>query len=379
MDGEEMLQKEELIKYVDSLVSTWNPAVLPDGSDLDSVSHPRTDPHICSVPYTEVTDHHQDLNDLIATCQRHTRCSASYCLRNVNGQQVCRFGYPQQLQSETTINTENEQHEILTARNDSLINSYSPIQLSGWRGNVDMKYITSKQKVIEYCAKYATKSEPCSQSMREIFSSIVRSLKDGNTALTAIQKLLINSIGQRDYSSQETCHILLQLPMFKASRDFVVLNLDGTRAVQQNIEGEAATAPSIVDYYIRRPTTSLFDSITLLEFARSYFMPKELSGIPNHRRKDVVVTVRPYYPLDPDGPFYEQYCRQRLMLHVAFRQMSDLLGENDTYAEAYVQMLQSTNMPTSLEEDVRRLEQIGSQSISDDDDTNNTEVRFYCH
>ena len=214
----------------------------------------------------------------------------------------------------------------------------------------------------------------------------MRSLKDGNTALTAIQKLLINSIGQRDYSSQETCHILLQLPMFKASRDFVVLSLDGTRAVQQNIEGEAATAPSIVDYYIRRPTTSLFDSIPLLEFARSYSMPKELSGIPNHRRKDVVITVRPYYPLDPDGPFYEQYCRQRLMLHVAFRQMSDLLGENNTYAEAYAQMLQSnaqmlqsTNMPTSLEEHVRRLEQIGSQSISDDDDTNNTEVHFYCH
>lgn len=111
-----------------------------------------------------------------------------------------------------------------------------------------MKYITSKQKVIEYCAKYATKCEPCSQSMREIFNSIVKSLKDGNTALTAVQKLLINSVGQRDYSSQETCHLLLQLPMFKASQDFVVLSLDGTRAVEQNIEeAEAATAPSIVD------------------------------------------------------------------------------------------------------------------------------------
>ena len=167
MNDADMSQKEVLIRYVDNLVSTWNPAVLPDGSNLHSASHPRTDPHICSVPYTEVTDHHQDLNDLIATCQRHTRCSASYCLRNVNGQQVRRFGYPQQLQSETTVNTENEQHEILTARNDSLINSYNSIQLSGWRANVDMKYITSKQKVVEYCAKYATKSEPRSQSMRD--------------------------------------------------------------------------------------------------------------------------------------------------------------------------------------------------------------------
>ena len=196
MNDADMSQKEVLIRYVDNLVSTWNPAVLPDGSNLHSAPHPRIDPHICSVPYTEVTDHHQDLNDLIATCQCHTRCSASYCLRNVNGQQVCHFGYPQQLQSETTVNTENEQHEILTARNDSLINSYNSIQLSGWRANVDMKYITSKQKVVEYCAKYATKSEPRSQSMREIFSSIVKSLKDGNTALTAYRSYLLTALGK---------------------------------------------------------------------------------------------------------------------------------------------------------------------------------------
>ena len=65
-------------------------------------------------------------------------------------------------------------------------------------------------------------------------------------------------------------------------------------------------------------------------------MPKELPAIPNRRRKDVVVTIRPYYSPDPNGPYYEQYCRQRLMLHVDFRQMSDLLGENDTYAAAYI-------------------------------------------
>ena len=124
-------QKEELIRYVDSLISTSNPAVLPDGSNLQDLSHPRIDPHACSIPYCEVTDHLQDLSDLVATCQRHTRCSSNYCLRNVNGEQVCRFGYPQPLQSHTTINVDNGQHHILTARNDTLINSYNPIQLSG--------------------------------------------------------------------------------------------------------------------------------------------------------------------------------------------------------------------------------------------------------
>ena len=40
----------------------------------------------------------------------------------------------------------------------------------------------------------------------------------------AVQKLMINSVGESDFSAQETCHLLLQLPMFKASRDFVVLS-----------------------------------------------------------------------------------------------------------------------------------------------------------
>ena len=62
--------------------------------------------------------------------------------------------------------------------------------------------------------------------MKEIFAKIMRSLKDDNTSLKVVQKLLINSVGERVYSAQETCHLLLQLPKFKASRDFNVLSLD---------------------------------------------------------------------------------------------------------------------------------------------------------
>ena len=75
-------QKEELIKFIDSMVSTTNPAVLLDGSNLDNAPPPRVHPHICSKSYTEVEDYQQDLIDLISTCQRHTRCSTSYYLRN---------------------------------------------------------------------------------------------------------------------------------------------------------------------------------------------------------------------------------------------------------------------------------------------------------
>ena len=80
------------------------------------------------------------------------------------------------------------------------------------------------------------KSELRSQSLKEIFSTIVTSLKDDN------EKLLINSIGERDY---ETWHHL-QLPMYRASREFTLLSLDGSRAMEERMQ--ETTAPSALDH-----------------------------------------------------------------------------------------------------------------------------------
>lgn len=131
-DVEEVLSSEdpsahqELIQYINRTVTTINPAILPDGSNIADAPLPKTNPHICNKPYTDVEDHHQDLIDLIATCQRHTRCSAAYCLRTKNGVQQCHFGYPKQHQTETEIvqDEDNNPEPVLNlARNNGLINS----------------------------------------------------------------------------------------------------------------------------------------------------------------------------------------------------------------------------------------------------------------
>ncbi len=359
---------EEIILYADRTVTTLNPA---QSSTADSDTQwplPVTNPHVCNKSYLDIQDHHQDLCELVATCQRHTRCSEAYCLRTRHGHQECRFGYPKPLQPDTTIVADPEP-TLLTARNDGMINSFNPVQLSAWRANVDMQYIVSRRRVINYCTKYVTKSEPRSETLKDTFTRIVRGLKDGNRSLKAVQKLLIHSVGDRDYSAQETCHIILQLPMFKASRDFIVLSLDGSRAVEDHLQQDnRATAPSILDHYIARPAASHLNSITLLEFARQFAMPKELGAEPNRRSKKVVVIARPYCSPDPAGPKYEQYCRQSLMQHKAFRQVSELLAGHETYADAYAEFLQTGNIPPSLEEDIFRLQQLqASQDTTDNE------------
>ena len=138
-----------------------NPAIAMDGSNPKTAPPPKTKPqHSCNKPYFEVEDFSMDLVDLIATCQRHTRCSVSGRKRQAR----VSLWVPKV----TTITTENGDPSLITARNDCLLNSYNPVQLSGWRANVDMQYVVSRRRVINYVAKYATKSEPHSKSLKTV-------------------------------------------------------------------------------------------------------------------------------------------------------------------------------------------------------------------
>ena len=237
----------------------------------------------------------------------------------------------------------------MTQRNDKLLNSYNPLQLSAWRANVDMQFIISRRRVLNYCAKYATKPEPRSKALKSIYSNVMKSLKDDGNPLKVVQKLMISSVGERDFSAQETCHLLLQLPMYRASRDFVVLSLDGSRQLDDNLnEAENVTVDSLLDHYCARPATSHFEGMTLLEFAQSYRTPKNASGEgPVCRKKKVIVITRPCCSPDPLGPNYEQYCRQKLMLYRSFRRLDELLGSADTHSAAYTVFLLSGAVPPS--------------------------------
>ena len=371
-DDEVFTAAEVITGYADKIVTTMNPAIATDGSNADSAAPlPKTNPHVCNKSYSDIEDFTLDLVDLIATCQRHTKCSTAYCLRTRNKKQECRFGYPKPLQQVTTIVTrlEDGEPELVTARNDSLLNSYNPVQLSSWRANVDMQYIVSRHKVIKYIAKYATKSEPRSKGLKELFSTIMRSLKDDGTPLKVAQKLLISTVGERDFSAQETCHLLLQLPMFKSSRDFVILSLDGSREVEQVLQEERpVTVESQLDHYCARPATTGFESLTLRQYVQKYRTPKQAGDTPVARRKEVVVIPRPYISPDPQGPRYEEYCRQMLMLHVPFRHLDALLASCDTHAQAYGQYLQSGSAPPSLAEDIHRLEAAERQRHNNGDE-----------
>ena len=84
--------------------------------------------------------------------------------------------------------------------------------------------------------------------------------------------------------------------------------------------------------FLIQPLISL--NRALQHFAENYSMPRQ-GGEPKPRNKKVVVIVRPHISSDPDGPNYEQCCKQRLMLNKPFRNETELLNGHETVTEAY--------------------------------------------
>jgi hypothetical protein len=90
----------------------------------------------------------------------------------------------------------------------------SDIQKS--RANVDII-----PALLQYISKYVSKAEPKSAVFTDIFNS-----NPDENSLTSIQKLLLNSIMERDIFAQETCHHLLNIALYHSSRLYESINLN---------------------------------------------------------------------------------------------------------------------------------------------------------
>ena len=85
---------------------------------------------------------------------------------------------------------------------------------------------------IRYVAKYATKAERQAPQFGVMLNDILGSVQASTRASTVCQKLLNKMIGEREYSAQETHHLLNGLPLYHSSRSFDTLSLTSTGALR---------------------------------------------------------------------------------------------------------------------------------------------------
>lgn len=383
--------RADALQYADWLVTTSN-SCLPDGTWTMPVPHP------CAVKITNITDINSDYHDLLNSVERHTRCNAAYCLRKKTGQQQpeCRFNYPRPVQQSSTLEFEKLQNgtvraTLITRRNDPRVNSHNRVMLQHWRANVDLQIIVDVEACARYMAKYAAKSEPRSKAVHSIFRTCVDSLSSESDARKALRSAMLRSVGERDFSSQETAHMLLSLPLFSCTYNFIAVPLNESRQLTKDSEsGELVLQQSILDQYASR---DCFPDMSLCEFVSQFTVSR--SNI-CERSSPVIVRTFPRLSPNQQSELYGQYCKYQLIKHKPWKDHPSSAwtykGSTDTdvtYISAYNAFLQTEagrhHIPQFASE-LARAQQYVSQTEDNDEesddssqDTDQEDWMLLCH
>ena len=171
-----------------------------------------------------------------------------------------------------------------------------------------MQIIIDVEACARYMAKYAAKAEPRSTTVHLIFKTCVQSLSNEGNAYKILRTAMLRAVGERDFSSQETTHMLLSLPLVSCSYNFTIVSLYNSRLLTQDKEsGEVTLQQSILDQYGARhglPDTDL------IQFAAHYTMYK---GELHKHPAPVIVRTFPQHSPNPQSESYGQYCKCQLL------------------------------------------------------------------
>ncbi|RGB39424.1 hypothetical protein C1646_754472 [Rhizophagus diaphanus] len=162
---------------------------------------------------------------------------------------------------------------------------------------------------------YAPIPERHPLAFTEIFNQILNKSDSEENSLTSIQKLLLNSITERDISAQEICHLLLGIPLYHSSQQYILLNIneEAPRCVQ------GTGSRGIVE-----------DSTTIKEGARTTRSPL---------RK---ILPRPSGLRNRDQ--WAEFCHVKVILHVPHRSIKELNGDDDIpWSTIYEQHIDTIN------------------------------------
>ena len=110
-------------------------------------------------------------------------------------------------------------------RNDDKLNIHNQEMSKIWRENIDCQPIISRELVLKYIAKYASKAERASETYTDMLKRISSVHEPDSPALIAYRKFMTEIVAERDIGAQETCHMLQKLPLVVCNRPFTSLNV----------------------------------------------------------------------------------------------------------------------------------------------------------
>ena len=309
--------QQTICKYVDFLMSACNPCCPDNTIWVRPIIHP------CKKDFnTDINlgNTEEDYVDLINSVQRHTVCNSAYCLRtNPNGEQYCRFHFPCELRDTTQLvfekitGTVQYKPVLQLKRNDCRLNKHQRLQIQGWRANCDIQPILDYHACLEYLTKYASKGEKISAVVKDAFVSVISSSKSNDSNRKIVQKLMMKSVGERDWSAQEVMHHIMSLKLVSSTYQVFKLSLEGSRRILIS-NGCVDTKPSFLDHYADRcnyqGSSLAIRQLNLCQFVSQYNIVSNRIVV---RPKSIVLQTYPSYYSNPDSPHYPLFCKYQLI------------------------------------------------------------------
>ena len=129
---------------------------------------------------------------------------------------------------------------------------------------------------------------------------------------------MMKSIGEQDFSAQETMHQLLSLNLHSSTFKVKSFNLNGSRRVQTHVDKstKSGTNDSFLDIYAQRKqfVQDLPDvmSMNFLDFATHY---KVTHGKLQKKPDNIVPNVFPEYSPNPKGQNFSMFCKFQLLTY----------------------------------------------------------------
>jgi ATP-dependent DNA helicase PIF1 len=309
-------------------VSALNPF---EGEDLGPADYEERT--VMSYSPTDITPNFEFLGRLLKGTQRHV-CTQTYCQRkNKNTQEIeCRFGFPHTPSATPFLAVPEGRtfEKFFPARNDEMLNQYNRLLLTSWLANIDIAPCTSLRGVVDYVVKYASKAEKESESYRQIATRLLSNLNPERPFQSLVAKLMNQLVGERDWSSQEVCHYVLELPLINSSR--TVISVDMRPQDQQSdlffAEGdEPRKGKSVLQKYLERSEVEY--GVTYLQFLLHHN-----HSPPYSRRPQAAARILNFFPRYRSDNV-EDFARCKLMLHQVYTSLDSLKQVEDEVYDTY--------------------------------------------
>ena len=156
--------------------------------------------------------------------------------------------------------------------------------------------------VLSILLNMVLKGEPRSPILKQAFNSVVKNIESNTQPSKVIKKVVMKSLGERDYAAQETMHHLLSLKLHRSSFKVIPVSLNGSRRVRETMcieEGESCTDHSLLDVYAnchQYDSSSIVTNMNFVQFDTTYkVVNNKLTKLP----ENVIPRIFPTYSSNP--------------------------------------------------------------------------------